>query len=116
MFSLFELVLRKDKLVKLAKTLESVGTKIILIECVTEKAVKIIKQNIKIPIIGIGASSICDGQVLVTDDILNLDNKNKVPKFIKKYADLNRVAKNAINKFVREVKQKKFPSKKNIYF
>tara|TARA_B100000575_G_scaffold190872_1_gene153969 strand:- start:10679 stop:11473 length:795 start_codon:yes stop_codon:yes gene_type:complete len=103
-------------LVQLADRLEIVGAKLILLECVTEQATKKIMEKISIPTIGIGASKHCDGQVLVLDDILNLSlNKNK-PKFVKKYFNLKNIYNIAINNFVKDVKNKKFPSKKNSYF
>ena len=76
---------------------------------------KKITKNINIPTIGIGASKFCDGQVLVTDDIINLDSNNFKPKFIKTYININKDIINAVKNFTEEVKNKKFPSKKYSY-
>ena len=65
----------------------------------------------KIPTIGIGSSSYCDGQILVTDDMLGISGF--YPKFVKKYANLNRIIEKAIKKYTREVKLKKFPTRNN---
>ena len=76
---------------------------------------KEITKNINIPTIGIGASKFCDGQVLVTDDIINLDSSNYKPRFIKTYIHIDKDIINAVKNFTKEVKSKKFPSKKYSY-
>ena len=68
---------------------------------------------ISIPTIGIGSSSYCDGQILVTDDMIGLSGF--YPKFVKKYADINNIIDKASKKYSSEVKSKKFPSKKNFF-
>ena len=98
-------------LIKTAKLIEKAGAFSIVLECVTPKAAKIITNNTMIPTIGIGSSSYCDGQVLVTDDMLGLSGF--YPKFVKKYADLNRIIEKAIKKYTRDVRLRNFPSKKN---
>ena len=72
---------------------------------------KINYKKIKIPTIGIGSSSYCDGQILVTDDMLGISGF--YPKFVKKYVNLNRVIEKAVKKYTRDVKLKNFPTKKN---
>ena len=94
-----------------AKLIEKAGAFSIVLECITPNTAKLITKNIKIPTIGIGASLFCDGQILVTDDMLGLSGF--YPKFVKKYADLKRIIEKAIKKYTREVKLEKFPSKKN---
>ena len=74
---------------------------------------KEISKNIKIPTIGIGASVHCDGQVLVTDDLIGL-NPIKV-RFVKKFANITKQINTAIIKYKNEVKDKKFPKKANSY-
>ena len=98
------------KLLKEAKLIEEAGACSIVLECLTPYAAKRITSNLKIPTIGIGSSSYCDGQILVTDDMLGLSGF--YPKFVKKYANLNRTIEKATEKYTREVKLKKFPSKK----
>ena len=66
-----------------------------------------------IPTIGIGASNKCDGQVLVTDDLIGLNPVNF--RFVKKFANITKQINTAIIKFKNEVKNKKFPKKINSY-
>ena len=74
---------------------------------------KKISQLLKIPTIGIGASVHCDGQVLVTDDILALTDA-KI-KFVKKYVNIKKIINTAVSKFKSEVRSKKYPTKKYSY-
>ena len=74
---------------------------------------KKISKIIKIPTIGIGASVHCDGQVLVTDDILGLTDAKF--KFVKKYVNIKKIINTAISNFKKEVKSKRYPSKKYSY-
>ena len=104
-----------NHLIKLAKKLEDAGTKLIVLECIEKKTAKKITNKLTIPTIGIGASNFCDGQVLVTDDIINLDSSNHKPKFIKTYTNIEKNIINAVKNFTKEVKNKKFPSKKHSY-
>ena len=99
-----------NKLLNEAKSIEQAGAFSIVLECLTSKAANLITNNIKIPTIGIGSSVHCDGQILVTDDMLGLSGF--YPKFVKKYTDLKRIIEKAVKKYTREVKLKKFPSKK----
>ena len=99
------------KLKKEALLIEKAGAFSIVLECITPKTAKIISNLLKIPTIGIGSSSNCDGQILVTDDILGLSGF--YPKFVKKYVNLNRIIEKAVKKYTREVKLKKFPTMKN---
>ena len=70
-------------------------------------------KTLKIPTIGIGSSNSCDGQILVTDDLLGLSGF--YPRFVKKYVNLENIIDRAIRKFKKDVKNKNFPSKKNEY-
>tara|TARA_B100001029_G_scaffold175793_1_gene177741 strand:- start:215 stop:991 length:777 start_codon:yes stop_codon:yes gene_type:complete len=103
----------KRKLIRDAKVLEECGVFGIVLECIYSDVSKEISNSIKIPTIGIGASINCDGQVLVTDDILGLTNSNT--KFVKKYANIRKTINSAVSKFKQEVKLKKYPSKKFSY-
>ena len=77
----------------------------------TPKASALVTKNISIPTIGIGSSSHCDGQILVTDDMLGISGF--YPKFVKKYASLDSTIEKAVKKYTRDVKLNKFPSRKN---
>ena len=70
-------------------------------------------NNINIPTIGIGSSKYCDGQVLVTDDLLGLNN-TKI-RFVKKFVNIRKIISDGIKKFKSEVSKGKFPSKKYSY-
>jgi 3-methyl-2-oxobutanoate hydroxymethyltransferase len=100
-----------NKLIREAKLIEKAGAFGIVLECLTPKASKLITSKINIPTIGIGSSSYCDGQILVTDDMLGMSGF--YPKFVKKYANLNRIIEKAVKKYTREVKLKKFPAINN---
>ena len=82
-----------------------------MLECIAEKTAKNITRAIRIPTIGIGSSNYCDGQILVTDDMLGLSGF--YPRFVKKYVSLNRLIDKAVKKYTRDVKLDKFPTKKN---
>ena len=106
-------LLEKDrfKLIREAKENEKAGVFSIVLECVTSHVAKEITQSIKIPTIGIGASVHCDGQILVTDDMLGLSGF--YPRFVKKFAKLNKIIEKGVQKYNKAVLTKKFPSKKN---
>ena len=104
-----------NELVMLAIKLEDAGSKFIVLECISLTAAKKITKNLSIPTIGIGASKNCDGQVLVIDDVLNFNSKNKKPKFVKSFTNIENNIVSAINMFVKEVKNRKFPSRNNSY-
>ena len=99
------------KLLIEAKLIESAGAFSIVLECLTPKASALVTKNISIPTIGIGSSSHCDGQILVTDDMLGISGF--YPKFVKKYASLDSTIEKAVKKYTRDVKKGKFPLKKN---
>ena len=103
----------RNKLIKDAKLLESLGVFSIVLECIHSNTAKIITNSIKIPTIGIGSSSNCDGQVLVTDDLLGL-NETKI-KFVKKFVNIRKVIESGIKKYKSEVIKRKYPSKKYSY-
>tara|TARA_B100001939_G_C16927059_1_gene612207 strand:- start:1186 stop:1977 length:792 start_codon:yes stop_codon:yes gene_type:complete len=105
---------KATKLLNEAKNIEKAGAFSIVLECINPKASKLITNNLKIPTIGIGSSINCDGQILVTDDMLGLSGF--YPKFVKKYLSLDRIIEKAIKKYSRDVKLKSFPSKKNFLY
>ena len=106
-------VRERNRLLSDAELLEKSGAFAIVLECVKGDLSKEITRKITIPTIGIGSSNNCDGQILVTDDILGL-TQSKI-KFVKKYIDLRRYIREGISKFTKEVKRKKYPSKKYSY-
>ena len=91
-----------------AKGLEEAGAFGLLIECIPEKLAQVITESIAIPTIGIGAGVHCDGQVLVTHDLLGMFDKF-TPKFVKKYADLSPIIKESIQQYNSEVRAGSYP-------
>ena len=89
------------------------GVFAIVIECVIENLATKITKNVSVPTIGIGGSIYCDGQILVTDDMLGLSDF--APKFVKRYSNLNNVIEKSVKNYVKDVKLRRFPSYKNIY-
>ena len=104
-----------QSLISQAISLEKAGAKLIVLECIKKDLAKKITNIIKIPTIGIGSSKYCDGQVLVINDILNIDADEKKPRFVKKYINLKKIISAAIDSYTKDVKRKKFPSKKHTY-
>tara|TARA_B100000886_G_scaffold340057_1_gene307705 strand:- start:7808 stop:8599 length:792 start_codon:yes stop_codon:yes gene_type:complete len=109
-----ETFFKAKKLLKEALLIEKAGAFSIVLECISPKTSMIITEKTSIPTIGIGSSSYCDGQILVTDDMLGLSGF--YPKFVKKYASLNRIIEKAVKKYTTEVKLEKFPKKKNFLY
>ena len=103
----------KNQLLNDAKLLQKLGVFSIVLECVESKTAKMITELIKIPTIGIGSSKYCDGQVLVTDDLLGLNETNI--RFVKKFVNLKKIINQGIKQFKKEVISKKYPSKKYSY-
>lgn len=97
-----------EKILKDAKKLEHLGVFALVLECIPEKLAKKITKSLKIPTIGIGAGKYCDGQVLVINDFLGLDENFK-PKHCKRYLNLSRLIKSAAVKFKQEVREGIFP-------
>jgi len=103
----------RNQIMRDAKILENEGVFAIVLECVESSLSKAITKEIKIPTIGIGSSNNCDGQILVTDDVLGLTD-SKI-KFVKKFVDVKKLIIEGAKKFNAEVKSKKYPSKKYSY-
>ena len=103
----------KKQLIDDAILLQNAGVFSIVLECVQTLTAKEITKNLNIPTIGIGSSVYCDGQVLVTDDLLGL-NETKI-RFVKKFLNLKKYINLGLRKFVSEVRSKKYPSKKHSY-
>ena len=104
---------QKKQIFEDALAVSKSGVFSIVIECVIESLAKKITQSVSVPTIGIGASKYCDGQILVTDDILGLSDLS--PKFVKRYSNLSKVIEKSIKSYVKDVKQRVFPSNKNVY-
>jgi 3-methyl-2-oxobutanoate hydroxymethyltransferase len=96
------------RIVEDAHKLEAAGCFSIVLECVPDEVAKMVTDSVPIPTIGIGAGLRCDGQVLVTNDMLGLFDRF-VPKFVKQYVKLSQAIYEAVKKFRDEVESRKFP-------
>lgn len=103
----------KRKLLNDSILLEKSGVFAIVLECVKTSTAKQMTEKLKIPTIGIGSSKYCDGQVLVTDDLIGLNN-TKI-RFVKKFVNIKKYIKLGLKKFSSEVKLEKYPSQKHSY-
>jgi len=101
------------QLISDALLLQKTGVFAIVLECVKTPIAKQITKDLKIPTIGIGSSVHCDGQVLVTDDLIGLNQTNI--KFVKKFLNVKKYINIGLRKFASEVRSKKYPSKKHSY-
>lgn len=97
-----------------AKAVEAAGASAIVIEGVPAAIGKLATEAVKIPTIGIGAGPDCDGQVLVYQDVLGMFT-DFTPKFVKRYADIGSIMKEAFADYIQEVKEQSFPEEKHCY-
>ncbi len=97
-----------------AKILEESGAFCLVLEMVPEALAREISESLSIPTIGIGAGRYCNGQVLVINDLLGVDERF-TPKFLKKYADMHRVVKEALEQYGADVREGKFPAEENVF-
>jgi 3-methyl-2-oxobutanoate hydroxymethyltransferase len=98
-----------QRLLEDAKAAEQAGAFAVLIECVPPELASDVTKTISIPTIGIGAGPHCDGQVLVTNDMLGW-NSGYVPKFVRQFADLRSQAVKAVEEYRNQVTSGQFPS------
>ena len=105
--------LERKNLLADAILLQKSGVFSIVLECIETNLAKEITNELKIPTIGIGSSVNCDGQVLVTDDLIGL-NLTSI-KFVKSFYNIRKHIELAVKKFNKDVKNKKYPSSKYSY-
>jgi 3-methyl-2-oxobutanoate hydroxymethyltransferase len=103
-----------ERLMKDAEAAQSAGAFAVLIECVPAELAKQATERLTIPTIGIGAGPHCDGQVLVTNDMLGW-NSGYVPKFVRPFADLKSLAKEAFEQYKQSVQDGTFPGAKESF-
>ena len=106
-------IIQKKKILEDAVAHSSSGVFAIVIECVIESLEKTITKKIAVPTIGIGASKYCDGQILVSDDMLGMSNF--YPKFVKQYSKIGKIIEKSVKKYCKDVKLRRFPSTKHAY-
>ena len=103
-----------QKLKEDAKLLEQLGCFAIVLEKIPATLAEEVAKSVHIPIIGIGAGSAVDGQVLVMQDMLGMSNEFQ-PRFLRKYANLQEVITNAVSHYIEDVKSVDFPNEKEQY-
>ncbi len=103
-----------QKLLDDAKLLEECGCYAIVLEKIPAALAKKVAETVTIPVIGIGAGGGVDGQVLVVHDMLGITQEFK-PRFLRQYADLQSVMKDAVRGYVADVKAKDFPNESESY-
>ncbi|MDX1917790.1 MAG: 3-methyl-2-oxobutanoate hydroxymethyltransferase [Candidatus Caenarcaniphilales bacterium] len=97
-----------DRIFKQAALLESTGAAAIVIELVPADLARRITDHLSIPTIGIGSGGACDGQILVTDDVLGRTNNQF--RFLKRFAELNQIARSAVKDYIQEVQSGSYPT------
>lgn len=97
-----------------AKALDDAGVFALVLECVPEQLAELITETVSVPTIGIGAGSMCDGQVLVTHDLIGMYEKF-VPSFVKQYTKVAPQIKDAFAAFRDEVREGGFPGKEHSF-
>ena len=103
-----------EQLLEDTKMLEKLGCFGIVLEKIPATLAKLATESVSIPIIGIGAGGAVDGQVLVLHDMLGM-NKEFSPRFLRRYADLDKVIHKAIAQYTEDVKSQDFPNEKEQY-
>lgn len=102
------------KLIADAKAVEEAGAFAVVLECVPSKLAKLVTDSVNIPTIGIGAGNECDGQVLVYQDMLGMFS-DFTPKFVKRFANVGDIMKEAFKMYQEEVQAGTFPAKEHGY-
>ena len=102
------------KLLEDARAVQAAGAFAVVLEAVPKKLATLITKELSIPTIGIGAGNGCDGQVLVYQDMLGMFS-DFTPKFVKRYASVGEVMKEAFREYIKEVQSGAFPSEENEY-
>lgn len=103
-----------ERIMRDAVAISEAGAFAVVLEKVAESLARQITGKIPIPTIGIGASGACDGQILVTDDLLGIFTDFR-PKFVKRYSELGRDADHAIATYAAEVRTKQFPTSEHVF-
>ncbi len=98
-----------------AMAVEEAGAFAVVLEGIPAKLAAKITDMLSIPTIGIGAGPCCDGQVLVVNDMLGLTGGDKLPKFVKRYTDLDKIITRSVERYMDDVVKGRFPGKKHSY-
>ena len=103
-----------ERLIEDARKVEEAGAFAVVLECIPAPVAERISREVNIPTIGIGAGAGCDGQILVYQDMLGMNNGFR-PRFLRRYADLHTVMTDAISHYISDVKNLDFPNEKEQY-
>lgn len=103
-----------QKLLEDARAVQEAGAFAVVLECVPAKLADMVTKELEVPTIGIGAGNVCDGQVLVYQDMLGMFS-DFTPKFVKKFANVGEVMKEAFLFYKKEVAEGSFPAKEHEY-
>ena len=104
---------QRKKIFDDAKAISNSGVFAMVLECVVEDLAKKITNKVSVPTIGIGASKYCDGQILVTDDMIGLSDFR--PRFVKNYSNVKKIIERSVKNYCSDVKRRKFPFSQNVY-
>lgn len=102
------------KLLEDAKKVEEAGASVLVMECVPAKLAELVTKEVGIPTIGIGAGAGCDGQVLVYQDLLGMFS-DFTPKFVRRFADVGEIMKDAFREYKKAVADQNFPAPEHTY-
>jgi 3-methyl-2-oxobutanoate hydroxymethyltransferase len=103
-----------ERMIESAKALESAGADIVLLECIPSELGRRITAALEVPVIGIGAGPDTDGQILVLYDVLDITSGRK-PRFVKNFMDGAKSNLDAVNRYVRAVKDKSYPAPEHCF-
>jgi 3-methyl-2-oxobutanoate hydroxymethyltransferase len=103
-----------EEILKDSKIVQEAGAFAVVLEKIPAELAKKVTEQLTIPTIGIGAGMHCDGQILVTPDMLGL-NENFHPRFVRKYLDLTAEITTAVKQYISDVKESQFPNKDESY-
>jgi 3-methyl-2-oxobutanoate hydroxymethyltransferase len=96
-----------EEIIRNARILERMGCFALVLECIPQEVAQLMTEQLSIPTIGIGSGVHCDGQVLVTHDLVGLSDRQ--PKFVKKYVDLSPLILDAVKNYKNDVERQTFP-------
>ena len=103
-----------ERIFRDAVDLDGLGVFSIVLESIPKRLARRITEAVEAPTIGIGAGIHCDGQVLVINDLLGMDESFK-PKFVKRYAHLEGIIREAVRRFIDDVLNERFPDEEHTY-
>ena len=104
----------RSQLLEDAQAAQDAGAFAVVLECIPQQLAAEISHSLRIPTIGIGAGHECDGQILVFHDLLGL-TQGRLPKHVKKYAELGETIRSAVTSYCKDVRTGQFPSSEHSF-